>query len=265
MRKAAAIPIFLCLITSVRGQNSTPTPQHEVRVRNLTIVSTELPEADRQRIIGLLRGQAYVAEEFQERVRFNLRNLGYYNARVDEAELSGVREGQAGESADVSIKVEPGAQYRFGVIEFKHVTLFQPDQLRSLFTVKTGSLFNATSLSYGLERLKNLYQDEGYVNFGAIPMPAVDEAHHVVDLMIDIDEGNPYVFGRLVLDGIEPHTGAGQDLINSWNALQGKRYNPQQLKSWLASNWAGGAQAANLVHNDSDADLHQVNLRLQFP
>ena len=104
----------------------------------------------------------------------SLRNLGYYYARVEDAELSAVRTGQASPSADVSVIVEPGAQFRFGAIQIKHATIFPPDQLRSQFPVEAGALFNAASLQYGLDRLKNLYQDKGYINFGAVPLPQVD-------------------------------------------------------------------------------------------
>lgn len=65
-----------------------------------------------------------------------------------------------------------------------------------------------------------------------------DELRHTVDLVIFMDEGRPYDFGKLYLEGIEPHAGAGKALLNSWKALEGKRYNPLELHRWLLANHA---------------------------
>jgi outer membrane translocation and assembly module TamA len=166
---------------------------------------------------------------------------------------------------DVSVKVDPGAQYRFGVIEFKHATLFPPGQLRSQFPVKEGSVFNATSVSYGLERLKNLYQAKGHINFGAIPMATVDAKRHIVDLTIDIDEGRAYVFGRLIFEGIEPHAGDGNALVSSWASLKGKAYDPDLLKDWLAANWPSGKEGLSHMHPIPEESPQQVSFLLEFP
>ena len=107
-------------------------------------------------------------------------------------------------------------------------------------------------------------QDKGYINFGAIPLPAIDESRHVIDLTIDIDEGQLHVFGRLILDGTEPSAGAGKALIDSWTSLQGKTYNSELLKAWLTSNWPAAAQNSYSVQA-AENDPRQVNLFLQFP
>jgi outer membrane translocation and assembly module TamA len=264
MRITAGISILFTLSIVASGQSPASPQPAPIGVRTLSIVAGELAQEDRDRVVRSLRGQAYFPNEFEERIRESLRNLGYYSARVEDAELSAVRQGQAGASANVSVKVEPGAQYRFGTVQFHHATIFPPNQLRSQFPVEAGALFNAASVQYGLERIKNLYQDKGYINFGAIPLPQMDEAHHVVDLIIDVDEGKPYVFGRLLLDGVEPHAGAGKALVESWANLQGKSYNPDVLKNWLTANWPAAvndSQRMAAIENES----RQVNFRLQFP
>jgi outer membrane translocation and assembly module TamA len=262
MRPAAAI-LILALASAARAQN--PAPPSPVQIRTLTLVSADLPLPEREYVIQSIEGRPYIVNEFEEHVRTSLRNLGYYNARVHTARLSAVQPGQNGASANVSLKVNPGAKYSFGVIQFNGATIFTLDELRSQFPFAEGSQYNVASLSYGLERLKNLYQQKGYINFGAIPTPAVDESHHVVHLVIDIDEGQPYTFGHLVFKGIEPHAGAGQELTASWASLQGKTYNPDLLSGWLSTNWPGGTEALNRVKTVPDDDPHEVNVFLQFP
>jgi hypothetical protein len=263
--------VFTLLVFAATGHTQAPAPmaQPEQRVRNLTIASDDLPAADRLRIARSLQGGNCDPDELQERVRRMLQDLGFYHAQVDRPELSPMRQSEASQShvadgVDVSVKVLPGAQFHFGVIEFKHATLFPPDKLRSQFPIENGSLFNATSVSYGLERLKNLYTALGHINFGAVPTPVIDEKRHEVNLTIDLDEGNAYVFGPLVLDGIEPHAGDGSALLSSWATLQGKPYNPEILKDWLASNWPSGTEGLNHMHAIPDEHPQQMNFRLQF-
>ena len=264
MRFAGAILTLFVFASAGVAQPAAPPPQDGVRIRGLSLVSDSLPHADRERVIRSLEGHAYLPSEFEERTRIGLRNLGYYYAQVEDAELTQVRDDKAGKSADVAIKVVPGAQYRLRFIEFKNETLFPPERLRSQFPIQQGDLFCASSMMYGLEKLKSLYHDRGYINFGAIPIPAIDESHRTVDLTIDIDEGKPYVFGHLTFDGVEPRAGAAKALIESWKSLQGKTYNPELPKSWLASNWPAAKQnvySVQAVENDP----REVNLSLQFP
>jgi outer membrane translocation and assembly module TamA len=264
MRIAAGILILFALTVEASGQAPAPSAPPTAGIRTLTILADDLPQADREHVIRSLDRLAYSRDEFEERVRLSLRNLGYAYARVDQAELSGIRQGKEGASADVSVKVEPGAQYRLGTIQFHRATLFPPDQLRNQFPIQTGSLFCATNIQYGLERLRRLYEDKGYINFGAIPKIEADEAHHIVNLVLDVDEGKPYVFGHLLLDGVEPRASAGQELIESWASLQGKPYNPDLLRTWLTTNWPAGVndpQHTVAIENES----REVNFRLQFP
>jgi len=265
MRFATAILAVFVLTGAAQAQ--TPTPAADaVTVRTLTLVSASLPQAVLQRIVQLLQGGTYAPDELAERVRQNLRDHGYYNARVESPQLTAMRESPR--SADVSIHVEPGALYTLGEIEFQGATVFPSNRLRQQFPAQTGALFNATSIGKGLECLKDLYVEEGYLNVGTIPKPRIDDARHVFDLTVDIDEGKPFHFGRLVLDGVEPRAGAGKALLDAWKALQDKRYSRKLLASWLAANTAslpGGALTLHQVAEFPDPDSNLVVVKLQFP
>ena len=139
MRAAAAI-LILALAGAAQAQN--PSPSSPIQIRMLTLVSAALPPPDRERVLQSLAGQPYIPDDFEERVRTSLRNLGYYNAHVHTARLSFVQPGQNAASADVSFKVEPGAQYSFGVIQFNGATIFTLPELRSQFPFAEGSQYN---------------------------------------------------------------------------------------------------------------------------
>ncbi|MGD0787595.1 MAG: POTRA domain-containing protein [Terracidiphilus sp.] len=261
--------LFLWVFASFGlAQDSPQAPEPAVQVRALTIVASDLPEADRQRIEDSLQGETYSLEELSERVRQNLRDLGYYSAHAESPQLASISEAPLPRSADVSIQVKPGAQYRLGQIAFQGATVFPPDQLRRQFPIEAGSLFNATRVGKGLEALRDLYLEKGYVNFGAMPLPRIDEVRRVIDLTIDVDEGNRYDFGRLILDGVEPRVGTAKALLAAWTSLQGKPYNPQLLAKWLAANAPFLNHPANMpdqvtAHQDQAAG--QIDIQLELP
>jgi hypothetical protein len=224
-----------------------------LQVRSLTLISSSLPEPERQRIVHGLQGIETDArgEELAERVRQYLRNAGYFNARAEDMQVSGITETQAGRSADFSARVEPGDRYALGDITFQDAKAFSSDQLRRLFSLRGGELLYAAEMSHGLENLRNLYAAKGYANFGVIEKPMIDNTRHVVDIIIVIDEGRPVSFGSLRLEGRELFAGAGRSLLASWKDMQGKLYNPDLLKQWLATNTSGWPhEAASTVNAD---------------
>jgi outer membrane translocation and assembly module TamA len=268
MRIVIGSLLLLFLASFGRAQESAPAPEPMVQVRALTIVAGDLPAADRQRIEHSLQGGTCGVQELAERVRLSLLDLGYYNARTKTPQLAAIHDGQPSRSAEVSIQVEPGVQYRLGEIGFQGASVFPPDQLRRQFPIEAGSLFNASSIGKGLEGLKDLYVENGYVNFAAIPLPRINEARRVIDLTIDVDEGKPYDFGRLFLAGTEPQAGAAKALLAAWGGIEGRRYNPKLLAKWLAANapfLQKGENTPQQVTSHQDQASNRIDIQLEFP
>lgn len=234
----------------------------DVRIHRLTIESNTLPSQDREQIVRSLEHCTWFQAELSDRIRLALRDLGYYKAIADEPSVSFIKQGI---DADVSVKVEEGPQYHIGDIRFAKASLFPPDRLREQFPILPGDLFNATKFGRGLEQLRNLYATEGYVNFVGVPVVTTDESRRIINIVVDVDEGTPFNFGRLFLDATEPHAGSYKALMQSWSSLEGKRYNPLLLKQWLEANasvWPGITAAQwDLQYFDQRA----VNIKLTLP
>ena len=266
MRMLFGVLFLSTLINIAPGQECSPNlsgSDANVRVQRLTIESSTLPNGDRERIARSLEHCSWSLLELEERIRQALRDLGYFKANADEPRVSFVKQGTR--DADVSIKVQEGPQYRLGDIRFEKASLFPPDRLREQFAILPGDLFNATKFGQGLEQLRNLYATEGHVNFVGVPVVAIDESRRTIDLTIDVDEGKPYNFGRLLLDGSEPRAGSGKALMESWSSLEGKRYNPLALKQWLEANssaWPGIASAKRDLIQSQQSLAVDVHLSL---
>ena len=238
-----------------------------VRINSLVIESNSLPDADRERIVRSFQQKRYAedVDEFRERIRQAVRDLGYFKVGVDEPTFAFPTRG----IANVTVKVNPGAQYRLGEIRFQRATVFPATQLRDVFSQREGDFFNATKFSRGLDDLRKLYGTRGYVNMVAGPVPSIDESRRIIDLLLEVDEGEAYDFGRLYLQGVEPHPGAGKALQDSWKPLEGRRYNPVELQHWLLANhfdWKVSALASDSIRTTQDAESRVVDVTLtQWP
>jgi outer membrane translocation and assembly module TamA len=267
MRTLIGILLFSSIVNIGLGQEVSSESDAKVRIHKLTIEADTLPNVDCELVTHSLENRIYPRGELEARILIAFQNLGYFRAHVDQPKLSLVSETQGEKDVNVSVRVDQGVQYRLGEIRFENATLFPSDRMRRLFAVQTADLFNYTKIGEGLEQLRNLYATEGYVDLVANPVTRFDESHRTIDLDIDIDEGKSYDFGQLLLDGTEPHTGAGKALMESWKALQGRRYNPLLLKRWLVTNTSDWPSAPTLDRTvaTEDPELHVVNVKLLLP
>jgi hypothetical protein len=267
MRFLVRFLLVSSLANVVLGQSRPVEPTHCIRIGNLTIESNTLSVADRERIVRLLREKTYPESEIGERVRQAVKTLGYINAVVEEPQFSFPAEGT--DVANVTVEVNPGVQYRLAEIHFLNAIVLTPLQLRSAFSLQRGDLFNATKFGAGLERLRELYANRGYINMVASPAVRTDESRRTIDLVLDVDEGQPFDFGKLYLDGIEPRPGARKALLDSWKPLQGNRYNAAELQRWLLANHFSpklSAPISNLIKTTEEVESRVANITLrQWP
>jgi Surface antigen variable number repeat len=237
-----------------------------IRINKLVLVSNGLPDADGKRIIRLFERKTYPQAEISERIQGAFRDLGYFKAVVDEPKFSLLTQTEERRGENVTVKVKAGSQYHIGEIRIENATVFPSARLRSLFSLHSGELFNATKFAEGLDNIRSLYATQGYVDLVPMPEAIFDESHHRIDLVVAVDENKPYNFGHLYLEGIEPHAGAGRALFNSWKPLDGKRYNSLELQHWLRTNHAAWKVDLDAMRTDEDPNSLAVNVTLtQWP
>lgn len=191
---------LLCLLTiasAVQAQSPTQSPNVPVQVSTLTIVSSDLPESVRTQIVQAIQGHSYPLLEISERIRQQLRDDGYAEARAEIPQLAAILAAPPSHSLaappshsiDLTVEVSAGAIYRLDDVRFEGAQAFPADELRRQFAIEDGALFSATAIGKGLEQLKKLYASRGYSSFGAIPRLQMDETRRAVTLTIHINEG----------------------------------------------------------------------------
>ena len=154
-------------------------------------------------------------EEDKERIRQAYQDRGYFTAKaLDETvtmrrtggegwRLPLIKSNRPGIYADIKIPVEEGRLYHLHMMNFVGVKLFRTPEtlMRPLFGMGEGDVFSTAKLRKGLENMRNLYGEFGYIDF--VPEPSFDIAPNTdqIDLTLTADEGKQFFVRRLDFSG----------------------------------------------------------------
>jgi outer membrane protein insertion porin family len=191
------------------GNRNVPSRDLRAAMRNLRPIG--IPHSIFLENIFARTYDASKLEEDTERVRRALQDRGYFRAGVADPITHIRNEGglsfftfrpRQGKRIDIRIPVEEGERYRLGGITFTGNThVPNVKALRAQFPTKDGEYFNATAVGKGLENLRKAYGSLGYINFTAVPTPTPDDAKHIVNLLIECDEGKAFTVSRIEFQG----------------------------------------------------------------
>lgn len=156
-------------------------------------------------------------EEDKERLRNAYQIEGYFKATVTHHDLD-IRDKtgrkmfplpfiwkKKGKLADVTVYLEEGRQYQLGRLSFSDVELFRTPEavLGQVFQMQQGEIFNVEKLRQGLENMKKLYGEFGYIDFVAEPSFEFREDRDpaLIDLNLAVDEGKQFFVRRIGFEG----------------------------------------------------------------
>ncbi len=156
-------------------------------------------------------------EQDKELLRNAYQIRGHFRATVTHHELD-IRDAQGrsmfplplvfkkkGKLADIKLFLEEGKQYNRGKLSFTDVKLFRtPDAvLGPVFQMREGAIFNVEKLRKGLENLKKLYGEFGYIDFVAEPSFEFRDTENppLIDLNLAVDEGKQFFVRRIDFSG----------------------------------------------------------------
>jgi outer membrane protein insertion porin family len=110
-----------------------------------------------------------------------------------------------GKRADVTMHIEEGEQYRLGKLSFTDVKFFRaPEPLfEQVFGMREGEIFNVSKLRDGIDSLKKLYGEFGYIDLVSEPSFEFrdSEAPPKIDLNLAVDEGKQFFVRRINFAG----------------------------------------------------------------
>ncbi|HEX6896092.1 MAG TPA: outer membrane protein assembly factor BamA, partial [Bryobacteraceae bacterium] len=154
-------------------------------------------------------------DEDRSRVQVMYQEHGYFTARVTDAAVTMRKVGgeglhiwliypnKLGTRADIKLTMEEGPKYHLNNITFTGVKFFRtPEALMTpLFQMAKGDVFSTAKLRKGIENMRKLYGDFGYIDFvvepSFEPIPNTDQ----LDLSLSVDEGNQFFVRRIDFSG----------------------------------------------------------------
>ncbi len=157
-------------------------------------------------------------DEDADRVRVALQQKGYFTARVVDRKVT-IRDVQTrnwfrvpiiqkpkvgiGKRADLDVIVDEGKLYRLAKVNFNGVKLFKtPDALMTpLFGMREGDIFATQKLQKGLESLRKLYGEFGFIDMVPEPSFEPDTQNGKMELTLSIDEGKQFFVRRIDFSG----------------------------------------------------------------
>lgn len=154
-------------------------------------------------------------EEDKDRVRDFYQQNGYFTARALEHtvkvrdvggsgfKLPLFKPNKPGKQADIGLELEEGPQYRLNKINFVGVKLFRTPEtiMQPIFQMSEGDIFSTTKLRKGLEQMRKLYGEFGYIDFVPEPSFEPDPKAGKLDLTLNVDEGKQFFVRRIDFTG----------------------------------------------------------------
>lgn len=217
------VPIHLLHAQSPACQEKPPAEIDFSRDVKVTILSVEFPrelplsETIRTKVDKEVRGQDittdpeapdsewWVENYVDWRIREELRCEGYFKANVHSRPYLVLAKTDELQYI-VAVEAEPGPQYRLRELEFKNVSAVKPDELRKMFPLHSGDIFDVSKFRGGIEAIGELYGQLGYIDATPGPETHVDEQSHVIDLVVNIDEQQQYRVDKFEVLGLDSQT-----------------------------------------------------------
>lgn len=254
----------------LRQDNRKP-PSKTIKIENLMLKSdTPLPRTDSEVKAELDAGPPIKdgsdwPQHLEARVVDTFQHWGYFKASVEYPHVETLSGSDQQELVNVTVKVDPGRQYRTGEIKFVKGTQFDQEQLRGFFPLGLGDVLDTYQIAKGVQRLRAAYAEKGFINFAAVPNVAPDETYGTVSFTFDLDEGPQFRVGKFEILGLDP--ALAQGLIEGSGMKPGSIFNPKLVDGFFERNRAllpSDAKPENNTVRTLDEQRRIVNLRMDF-
>jgi len=154
-------------------------------------------------------------EEDKSRIQNFYQEHGYFVARATDSSVQIVdfqphglkipliKPNKPGKRANISITIDEGLKYRLHGISFTGVKFFKTPEalMRPLFGMSEGDIFSTAKLRKGIENMRKLYGEFGFIDFVAEPGFEPDTKNGTVDMSLSVDEGKQFFVRRIDFSG----------------------------------------------------------------
>ena len=107
----------------------------------------------------------------------------------------------------IEISVDEGPEYIIGAYDIKILhakkPAFSEDKIRDMLDPVEGEIFDRGRFQESIEKIQKAYHDKGYLLSELSPVPQFNETTGVVDIAMDMNEGDVIIIENVEIDGLE--------------------------------------------------------------
>ncbi len=138
-------------------------------------------------------------DEDLENVKNYYQDFGYTSVSFGEPQITTVRTGKK-PRVKITIPVKEGNVHTFGDVEVTGNTVFTKDQIIGNFPLKKGEIIRRKPIQNRIDAFSDAYRGRGYI-YSYINPEYVERDNNVVDIHIQVYEGDQFKLGRLEFQG----------------------------------------------------------------
>ena len=125
------------------------------------------------------------------------RDRGFLDARVSyRRELS-----EDGKDLTLVFTIVEGARYAIEDITFRGATAFSPEELWAMMVSRVGETVRQSQVDADVRKIQSKYWELGYIYATVRPIRVFSDTPGLVRITVDIEEGNQYRVGQVVVRG----------------------------------------------------------------
>jgi outer membrane protein assembly factor BamA len=226
--------LFLFCQSGIAQSQIPSTDGRKILVDSFVISGTRaIDAAELAEITGSIAGSEFDndPDEMQERVRDQFQNHGYFQAEVSKFEIKVIDPLASPKLVRLEADVNEGPLCRLSTIDFTGNHFTTTEELRAMFPLKAGDVFEKAKIGGGLESMMKSQNSHGFLDFTSLPNTTF--AGSVVKLDIEIQEGPQYRMGKLEVTG--PAEGANK-LQARWTLDPGAVFDRSYIRKFLEEN-----------------------------
>jgi outer membrane protein insertion porin family len=245
-----------------RPARSDPAVAEVAFEGNEVIPTSKLQNAIAEVAVGL----PYKEEAFRQCLDSSVRPLYDARGRVRVAFTKvTVEKATDVQGLAVKVTVQEGGTYDLGDVRINGAPHFEPARLLKTGKFKSGDLADFDEIGKGVDRIKKVLAHQGYMRNDVQIVRKIDDAKKTVSLVLHIDEGPQFLFGKLNIEGLDLNGEAA--IRKMWTHKPDTPYNPEyadyfltQVRSESLFDNLGETRAETKI----DDKTHIVNVTLYF-
>jgi outer membrane protein assembly factor BamA len=232
-RKAVVVVLTFTLCAAGQSAKSKrPKSDGEIVVQEIvisgtaTLTSEQLNDISNSLTSKTMRDDEdeageYIGYEFQQR--------GYFDAQVTNLKVIPLDPLAKKKPVRVEAEVDEGPRFHLAEIKFTGNKTLSTDELRQMFSLHAGDVFDVEKVRLGIDNLRKQYSAKGF--FDCVPVPTTEKTSAAeVTVTFAIEEGIQYRMGELKIGG---PSDLAQKLAASWELKPGEPYDLDYLEKFL--------------------------------